>query len=202
MEIDTKVEKKDENKEKQQESLESNENRNNQQKTVGHGEYVPFFERIEVQLKFEFFYLIIVLIIAIISLFFIRQDIFLKFSQESKWYLYAGLGGLLGGWAYDVKWFYRVTGRGKDNQYPWKYEQNKFYWRFFVPFLSAVTGFSFFTLIISGMFPLITIKKISGATAYSFSFVTGYFSDIVYSKLANWFENTLGPKNIGVNVKK
>jgi len=114
--------------------------------------------------------------------------------MESKWYLYAGLGGLLGGWAYDVKWFYRAIGRGKNNQHPWKYEENKFYWRIFVPFLSAVTGFSFFALIISDMFQLITTKKISGATAYSFSFVTGYFSDIVYSKLANWFEDILGTK--------
>lgn len=168
--------------------------KNNQQKLVKCGEYVPFFKGIERQLKFEFFYLIAVFIIAIIGLFTVREDIYFSFSKESKWYLYAGFGGLLGGWAYDVKWFYRVTGRGKDNQYPWKYEENKFYWRFFVPFLSSVTGFSFFALISSGMFPLITIKNISGAAAYSFSFVTGYFSDIVYSKLANWFENTLGAK--------
>lgn len=173
----------------------SGKNENGQQKTLKSDNYVYFFKSLDEQLKFEFFYLIGVFIIGCIGLLIIRQDIYFHFSKESKWYLYAGLGGLLGGWAYDVKWFYRVIGRGRNNQYPWNYEKNKFYWRIFVPFLSAVTGFTFFTLIISGMFPLVTIKKISGASSFSFSFVTGYFSDIVYSKLANWFESILGQKN-------
>jgi hypothetical protein len=153
-----------------------------------------FFKTPSNQLCFEFFYLIGILILSCIFLLIIHNDFLITFSQESKWYLYAALGGLLGGWAYDVKWFYRVIGRGKNNQHPWKYERSKFFWRIFVPLLSAVTGISFFALVISDIFPLITIKNISGASAYSFSFVTGYFSDIVYSKLANWFENILGSK--------
>ena len=87
----------------------TDENKDNKQETSEYGKYVNFFKTIQGQIKFEFFYLVAVFILAILGLFIISQDICFKFEKESKWYLYAGLGGLLGGWAYDVKWFYRCN---------------------------------------------------------------------------------------------
>jgi hypothetical protein len=152
---------------------------------------ISIFKTSRHQIMFEFIYLLITFVLACVSLFIVHLGFF-RLSNETRWYLYSFIGGFLGGWTFDAKWFYRVTGRGKNNQYPWKWEPHKLYWRVFIPLLASITSFGVYTLSISGIFPVVSINQKSGAAAFGFSYVAGCFSDIVFTKLANWVEGVWG----------
>lgn len=116
-------------------------------------ECVPFFSGKDCQIKFEFFYLVLLfaMIVICVSATGVSASLgWLGVSKASS--IYSALGGLLGGWAYDAKWFYRVTARGKHNQYKQTWQQHKFYWRILIPFVAGSIAFAVYALFSSGLF--------------------------------------------------
>lgn len=113
-------------------------------------------------------------------------------NELDKKYVYAAIGGFLGGWSFDVKWFYRVTARGKDNQHPHKWEEHKLYWRIFVPFLSSVVSFAFFCLASSGFIQILDTQNITGSGAFGLCFLLGYFSDATIAKMGELINTLFG----------
>lgn len=166
---------------------------------IGGRECVPYFDTNKGQLIFEFFYLVVLFTLAVIFLLAVQFK-FIPVAHGNKLYLFAVVGGFLGGWVYDAKWFYRVTARGKDNQYLQLWECHKFYWRVLTPFLSAVVSFVTYLLLVSGVLPLVVKNSATVASAFSLCFVLGYFSDLVLSRLAAWAEGILPKKNKGNGV--
>lgn len=153
---------------------------------------VPFFVTDKAQIKFEFFYLVALFlcatsIVIVIQLF----GEYWGLRHSDKVSLLAIFGGFLGGWVYDAKWFYRVTARGKSDQYGFPWQPHKFYWRILTPFLAALVAFSTFSLAVSEVIPIVMKSGRSGRAAFSFCFVLGYFSDLVLSRLAVWAEKIL-----------
>ncbi len=155
---------------------------------------VPFFKTSSIQIKFEFIYLLSFVIISCILLFTVQVGVVTFIDYTTKVYLYSVIGGALGGWAYSVKWFYRVIGRGKDNQLRWTWETNKFYWRISVPILSGISSLALFTLAVSNILPFIKIEEFTGSSSFGFSFLVGYFTDVIFSKLATWIEKSWSPQ--------
>ncbi|VXC36924.1 conserved membrane hypothetical protein [Pseudomonas sp. 9AZ] len=155
-------------------------------------ECVPFFTNDRSQIAFEFLYLILTLLIAsgvMISLQFYGND--LGISHRDKLAMMAIIGGFLGGWVYDTKWFYRVTARGKHDQHGFPWQPHKFYWRIMTPFLSSLVAFSTYLLATADFFPFSVKEKESARTAFAMCFLLGYFSDLVLSRLAAWAEKVI-----------
>lgn len=153
---------------------------------------VPFFCDDKVQIKFEFWYLVIIFIAASSAMLYLQ---ILKkstgISHLDKISLFSILGGFFGGWVYDAKWFYRVTARGKNNQYDFPWQPHKFYWRVLTPFLSGIVAFATFLLATSDFLPITIKNKESARAAFAICFLFGYFSDLVLSRLAAWAEKIL-----------
>lgn len=159
-------------------------------KAIEGRECVPFFDTDKGQIKFEFFYLIGLLVSVMLLLGLVQFEI-LQVAYNNKMFVYALIGGFLGGWVYDTKWFYRVTARGRSDQYKYPWQCHKFYWRVLTPFLSSVVAFVTYLLIASGMFPIVMKNASAASTAFSMCFMFGYFSDLVLSRLAAWAEEIL-----------
>lgn len=150
---------------------------------------VPFFNKDKTQIVFEFFYLVFLFIVACLAIFILQiKSVELGINHDNKLALFALLGGFLGGWVYDAKWFYRVTARGKHDQYGFPWQPHKFYWRIMTPFLSALVAFSTYMLLDAGLLPIELKNKDSAKVAISICFLLGYFSDLVLSRLAKWAE--------------
>ncbi|GAU08246.1 hypothetical protein [Desulfoplanes formicivorans] len=159
-------------------------------------EVVPFFKSDKNQIIFEFSFLIITFWLAILLTILIHFKIWIfGVDHHSKVLLFAGLGGFLGGWTFDAKWFYRVTAKGKDNQYKFYWERHKFYWRIFIPFLSAIVAFAIFILASTNVLPINIGKGESGRVSFGLCFIFGHFSDIVMTQLAKWVESTVPVKD-------
>lgn len=159
-------------------------------KGISGRECVPYFDTNEGQIKFEFWYLVFLLATAASIMFLIQLKV-LGVEYNNKVFIYALFGGFLGGWVYDAKWFYRVTARGKDDQYKYLWQCHKFYWRVLTPFLSCLVAFVTYILISSGVFPIVLKNSSSAGAAFSICFIFGYFSDLVLSRLAAWAEEFL-----------
>ncbi|MDD1002174.1 hypothetical protein [Pseudomonas sp. TNT2022 ID642] len=153
-------------------------------------ECVPFFKKDETQITFEFFYLL-GLLLAVAVLMLLIQFEFIPMEYRNKVFVFALLGGFLGGWVYDTKWFYRVTARGKNDQHKYKWQCHKFYWRVLTPFLSSLVAFVTYILVASGLFPVVLKNSAGASAAFSICFLFGYFSDLVLSRLAAWAEDLL-----------
>lgn len=164
--------------------------------------YIFFFKDDKSQIKFEFTYLLVLLAMCSLALFVLYIIPIEYFNTSSKKYLYSIIGAFMGGWAYDAKWFYRVTAKGKDNQYKTGWEPNKFYWRILTPFLSSIVGFAFYIIVISRIIPFIVINSNSNTTALGFSFIFGYFSDMAIGKMSDWVCKILGNKEEPSNNEK
>lgn len=152
-------------------------------------ECVPLFKNDKNQIIFEFIYLIFAFFTAVGLL--VALQLFgdkLSISYRDKLAMMAVLGGFLGGWVYDTKWFYRVTARGKRDQYGFPWQPHKFYWRVMTPFLASMVAFSTYLLASSDFFPFVLKEKESARTAFAICFLLGYFSDLVLSRLAAWAE--------------
>lgn len=169
---------------------------NKEQKYIGDGlegrDCVPFFDTDKRQIIFEFFYLIGIFFVACGGMLLLQfySDV-LHISHSNKQSLFALIGGFLGGWVYDAKWFYRVTARGKHDQYGFPWQPHKFYWRILTPFLSALVAFAMYLLAVSEILPIIIKDKSSAKVAFSLCFLLGYFSDLVLSRLAAWAERII-----------
>lgn len=153
---------------------------------------VPFFSSDKSQITFEFWYLVTLFIISVSTILFVQiLAPSLGLMHKDKISILAFLGGLLGGWVYDTKWFYRVTARGKRDQYGFPWQPHKFYWRVFTPFLSGMVAFAAFLLISIEFLPISIKNKESAKAAFSICFLLGYFSDLVLSRLAAWAEKVI-----------
>lgn len=153
---------------------------------------VPFFKSDKSQIKFEFWYLVTLFTIvcsATLSIQLLGPSTGL--IHADKLALFAVFGGFLGGWVYDAKWFYRVTARGKNDQYGFPWQPHKFYWRILTPFLSGIVAFATFLLVTSDFLPIVIKNKESARAAFSICFLLGYFSDLVLSRLAAWAEKVI-----------
>ncbi|WP_394787194.1 hypothetical protein [Rhodoferax sp.] len=153
---------------------------------------VPFFTSDKSQIKFEFWYLVTLFSVVcsaviLIQLFGSRIGLI----HSDKLAFFAVFGGFLGGWVYDAKWFYRVTARGKNNQYGFPWQPHKFYWRILTPFLSGTVAFATFLLGTTDFLPIAIKNKESARAAFAICFLLGYFSDLVLSRLAAWAEKLL-----------
>ncbi|UQS17257.1 hypothetical protein [Pseudomonas sp. HS6] len=151
---------------------------------------VPFFKNDDSQIKFEFCYLVL-LFLAVAFLMLAIQFNFIPMEYRNKVFVFSLLGGFLGGWVYDTKWFYRVTARGKNDQHKQKWQCHKFYWRILTPFLSSLVAFVTYILVASGVFPIVLKGSGAASAAFSVCFLFGYFSDLVLSRLAAWAEDLL-----------
>lgn len=181
------------------------------------------------QIICEALYLLVLLVISVALVFAIHFGWFEAngwiIQPASRVYLYAALGGLLGGWAFDMKWLYRgvahmricdpritsdivqrietclddthctsdlrevILKRIKEHDDCWR--PGRLYWRLFTPPISALVAFAVYLAGVSGAI-FVKIENSSGAFAFSFCFILGYFSDAVVSKMANWVESLLG----------
>jgi len=153
---------------------------------------VPFFTSDKAQIRFEFWYLVGLFVSACLATLFIQlcgEGFGLKHADKLA--LFAILGGFFGGWVYDTKWFYRVTARGKNDQYGFPWQPHKFYWRVLTPFLSGIVAFATFLLGTADFLPIAIKNKESAHAAFAICFLLGYFSDLVLSRLAAWAEKII-----------
>jgi hypothetical protein len=158
-------------------------------------ECVPFFEKDQSQIVFEFFYLVFLFLAAcvvMLALQFLGVRFGLKHSDKIN--LFAVMGGFLGGWVYDAKWFYRVTARGRSDQYNFPWQPHKFYWRILTPFLASIVAYTTYLLATAEFLPIAIKNQNSARTGFAVCFLLGYFSDLVLSKLAAWAEKMI-PKD-------
>lgn len=161
---------------------------------LGSNEVVPFFKTPTSQIKFEFWYLVALLIISCSLLVFIQlKSEYLGIDHGDKVTIFALIGGFLGGWVYDTKWFYRVTARGRSNQYSYPWHSHKFYWRVLTPFLAALVSFAAYLLASMEVFPIVINNSGSAKVSFAVCFLLGYFSDLVLSRLAKWAESFIPP---------
>ena len=155
-------------------------------------DWVPYFSSDRWQIVFEFFFLLLSLAIAVafVAVVHLKGTAF-ALDRNTKALMLAAAGGFLGGWAFDAKWFYRVTARGKSDQYPYRWQRHKFYWRILTPFLAGLGAFAVYLLASSKVLPIVVADAGSGRAAFGISFFLGYFSDMVFSRLAAWTERLL-----------
>jgi len=109
----------------------------------------------------------------------------LEVAVHHKVYLFSFVGGMLGGWAFDTKWFYRVIAKGRDGQYKCHWESRKFFWRFFIPHISALVALVSYIAATRGLVPLIEINDNCPSSAFAASFIIGYFSDSFIGVIAD-----------------
>ncbi len=155
---------------------------------------ISFFKKEQTQIYFEFTYLVLALLSSCTLMLLIYFGI-LPLLSPQKCYLYSALGGFLGGWTYDAKWFFRVTARGKSGKSPWLWDPNKIYWRLLTPFISSVVGFAVYLSALTDVVPVLSITPLSGKSAFTFSYIAGYFSDIAIGKLADTADSLFGKRN-------
>lgn len=155
---------------------------------------VPYFRSNKGQIIFEFIYLIFLLTICVALAIGLHLHI-LDVPDRTKLLSMAALGGVLGGWTFDAKWFYMVTAKGKDNEKKWSWEYHKFYWRILTPFVSGILSFALYLLGNSGVVKISIGDGESSSAAFSFCFIMGYFSDNLMSKLSKIAVNVSGEKD-------
>lgn len=146
-------------------------------------EFIFFFNTKKQQVIFEFFYLLLTFIVAGLHVFWLSTGR-INVPPMTKLYLYSFLGGFLGGWTFDTKWFYRVTAMGKDNQYKWKWEAKKIYWRILIPPFSGALAFGTYAILSANILPFHLFNARSGLTAFGCSYLIGCFSDTAFGWIA------------------
>ena len=83
--------------------------------------------------------------------------------------------GLLGGTIFGLKYFYRVVSRGY-------WSQDRKYWRFFSPWISACVAFVVGCMVLSGY--INATQTQSFAAEICVGFITGYFADEAVGKMS------------------
>jgi hypothetical protein len=101
-------------------------------------------------------------------------------------YIYASVGGLLGGTLFSLKWLYHSVAKGT-----WNLDRRL--WRFITPLLSAGLAFVSVVFVKSGLFSAFDAKALSSGTmSFSAGFIVGYFSDSFMAKLAEIAQTLFG----------
>jgi hypothetical protein len=150
------------------------------------------------KIRRESFYLGSILLCIPILLVLIHLDCFdtLKIPIEVKKYLYAWIGGTLGGTLFSIKWLYHSVARNLWNADRWL-------WRAFTPHISAGLAFAFIVLISSGLINIFSPDALNKNTAVlGLSFLVGYFSDSAVAKLNEIANTIFGETTKGKGKKK
>ena len=136
-------------------------------------------------MKKEAIYIAIILIIAFSLLIFIVGGLIDKVGnliglEAKKTASLEGViiyffSGLLGGTIFGLKYFYRVVSRGY-------WSQDRKYWRFFSPWISACVAFVVGCMVLSGY--INATQAQSFAAEICVGFITGYFADEAVGKMS------------------
>lgn len=137
------------------------------------------------EMKKEAIYIAIILIIAFSLLIFIVGGLIDKIGnliglEAKKTASLEGViiyffSGLLGGTIFGLKYFYRVVSRGY-------WSQDRKYWRFFSPWISACVAFVVGCMVLSGY--INATQTQSFAAEICVGFITGYFADEAVGKMS------------------
>lgn len=137
------------------------------------------------EMKKEAIYIAIILIIAFSLLIFIVGGLIDKVGnliglEAKKTASLEGViiyffSGLLGGTIFGLKYFYRVVSRGYCSQ-------DRKYWRFFSPWISACVAFVVGCMVLSGY--INATQTQSFAAEICVGFITGYFADEAVGKMS------------------
>ena len=137
------------------------------------------------EMKKEAIYIAIILIIAFSLLIFIVGGLIDKVGnliglEAKKTASLEGViiyffSGLLGGTIFGLKYFYRVVSRGY-------WSQDRKYWRFFSPWISACGAFVVGCMVLSGY--INATQTQSFAAEICVGFITGYFADEAVGKMS------------------
>ena len=137
------------------------------------------------EMKKEAIYIAIILIIAFSLLIFIVGGLIDKVGnliglEAKKTASLEGViiyffSGLLGGTIFGLKYFYRVVSRGY-------WSQDRKYWRFFSPWISACVAFVVGCMVLSGS--INATQTQSFAAEICVGFITGYFADEAVGKMS------------------
>ena len=137
------------------------------------------------EMKKEAIYIAIILIIAFSLLIFIVGGLIDKVGnliglEAKKTASLEGViiyffSGLLGGTIFGLKYFYRVVSRGY-------WSQDRKYWRFFSPWISACVAFVVGCMVLSGY--INATQTQSSAAEICVGFITGYFADEAVGKMS------------------
>ncbi len=137
------------------------------------------------EMKIEAIYIAIILIIAFSLLIFIVGGLIDKVGnliglEAKKTASLEGViiyffSGLLGGTIFGLKYFYRVVSRGY-------WSQDRKYWRFFSPWISACVAFVVGCMVLSGY--INATQTQSFAAEICVGFITGYFADEAVGKMS------------------
>ena len=137
------------------------------------------------EMKKEAIYIAIILIIAFSLLIFIVGGLIdkvgnligleAKKSASLEGVIIYFFSGLLGGTIFGLKYFYRVVSRGY-------WSQDRKYWRFFSPWISACVAFVVGCMVLSGY--INATQTQSFAAEICVGFITGYFADEAVGKMS------------------
>lgn len=137
------------------------------------------------EMKKEAIYIAIILIIAFSLLIFIVGGLIDKVGnliglEAKKTASLEGViiyffSGLLGGTIFGLKYFYRVVSRDY-------WSQDRKYWRFFSPWISACVAFVVGCMVLSGY--INATQTQSFAAEICVGFITGYFADEAVGKMS------------------
>ena len=137
------------------------------------------------EMKKEAIYIAIILIIAFSLLIFIVGGLIDKVGnliglEAKKTASLEGViiyffSGLFGGTIFGLKYFYRVVSRGY-------WSQDRKYWRFFSPWISACVAFVVGCMVLSGY--INATQTQSFAAEICVGFITGYFADEAVGKMS------------------
>ena len=137
------------------------------------------------EMKKEAIYIAIIVIIAFSLLIFIVGGLIDKVGnliglEAKKTASLEGViiyffSGLLGGTIFGLKYFYRVVSRGY-------WSQDRKYWRFFSPWISACVAFVVGCMVLSGY--INATQTQSFAAEICVGFITGYFADEAVGKMS------------------
>ena len=137
------------------------------------------------EMKKEAIYIAIILIIAFSLLIFIVGGLIDKVGnliglEAKKTASLEGViiyffSGLLGGTIFGLKYFYRVVSRGY-------WSQDRKYWRFFSPWISACVAFVVGCMVLSGYINATQTQPF--AAEICVGFITGYFADEAVGKMS------------------
>lgn len=98
---------------------------------------------------------------------------------EQAYWLSVGLGGLIGGAVFALKWHYHSVAKRI-------WHQDRLVWRITAPILSSVLATFVIMMIRADIVPLIGVEKISSIlAATAFAFFLGLFSDNLLASLQN-----------------
>lgn len=155
------------------------------------------------QIAAEFFYLTVVLLGAMLGLFWLAKASLLGPPHEFfPWlvgdplpngklalWITVGLSGVCGGSVFSLKWLYHTVAKKR-------WHRDRIVWRLVVPLLSSVLSIFTGMMITSGLVPFFSETSLTNLlVAAGFGFFVGLFSDNVIAALQRLAHRTFGTVN-------